>query len=247
MVQDSEFAYAQARVQARHGIRPTAATWERLESVADFRGYLHALRETSLDSWIRPLTPSADSHTIERLLRSQWSAYSERVAAWTPSKWRPSIRWWSVLPLLPALHYLQQGGKPPDWFRRDVALTSLDPESAALLTPPSGKGKHCLDAWALHWRRLWPRARHSQVQALLQLQAEVMRHLRSMNARSDDQEQGEILRRELAKIFTRLFRRHAQSPVAVFCHLGLTALDVERVRGGLSLRCLFPRDRGALQ
>ena len=46
-------------------------------------------------------------------------------------------------------------------------------------------------------------------------------------------------RRDLAHAVTRLFRRHGASPAAVFCHLVLVALDLERLRGGLVRRRLF--------
>jgi hypothetical protein len=79
---------------------------------------------------------------------------------------------------------------------------------------------------------------------LRQLQAAVNGHLQSMREAGVKQD-GDKLRGELAAALTRLFRRHAQSPVAIFCHLGLTALDVERMRGGLTSRSLFPPGHGA--
>ncbi len=39
---------------------------------------------------------------------------------------------------------------------------------------------------------------------------------------------------------SRLFRRQAASALAVFAHLALLALDIERLRGGAVRRCLFP-------
>jgi hypothetical protein len=238
----NDFAYVQARVQARHGTRPGGAEWRRLEAIADLAGYLHVLRETSLAPWIRPLTPAASSHEIEASLRERWSEYSVRVSGWSPSPWRPAIAWWSVLPVLPALQYLRQGGIPLAWFRDDPQLSS--PESGAaselVLHDP-------LDAWLSRWHRLWPRISGSQRLALFGLQKAVGDHLQSMGAARDHAGDGENLRAGLEAAFRRFFRQHAQSAVAVFCHLGLTALDVERMRGGLIQRRLFPPGNGARQ
>jgi hypothetical protein len=241
MVQQSDFAYVQARVQARHGTRPSDVDWRRLEAVTDLTGYLHGLRETSLAPWIRPLTPSADSHEIERSLRERWSAYTLRISSWSPSSWRPAIAWWSVLPLLPAMEYFRQGGIPPAWSRDDPVLKSLDSgvvSELALHDP--------LDTWLSRWRRLWPRAPGSQRVALFGLQKAVSDHLQSMRAARGMQE-SDKLRLELEAVFRRYFRRYAQSAVAVFCHLGMTALDVERMRGGLVQRSLFPPGVGAMR
>jgi hypothetical protein len=256
MVRNSDFAYAQARVQARHGARPGDATWRRLEAIADLTGFIYGLRETSLGTWIESITPSDDSHTIERLLRVRWSSYTGRIASWTPSAWQPAFSWLSILPVLPAMRYLQEGATPLRWFGDDHQLKHLGPAASEELTPArvaptvrhqialSPEQRHSLDAWASQWRRLWPGTSTAQDRALRQLQAAVNGHLQSMREAGVKQD-GDKLRGELAAALTRLFRRHAQSPVAIFCHLGLTALDVERMRGGLTSRSLFPPGHGA--
>ena len=53
------------------------------------------------------------------------------------------------------------------------------------------------------------------------------------------------LRAILDQSLTAAFRRHSQQPAAIFCHLGLVALDLERLRGGLVRRAVFPRRQGA--
>lgn len=239
MVQQSDFAYVQARVQARHGTRPSDADWRRLEAVTDLTGYLHGIRETSLAPWIRPLTPSAGSHEIERSLRERWSSYVLRISSWSPSPWRPAIAWLSVLPLLPAIEYSRQGGVSLAWSHNDPELKSLDTgvvSELALRDP--------LDTWLSRWQRLWPRAPGSERLALTGLQKAVGHHLQSMRVARGIQD-GDKFRAELEAVFRRFFRRYAQSAVAVFCHLGLTALDVERMRGGLVQRRLFPAAAGA--
>ena len=57
--------------------------------------------------------------------------------------------------------------------------------------------------------------------------------------RAGPQEASAPYRRDLAQTVTRLFRRHGGTPVAVFCHLALVALDLERLRGDLVRRALF--------
>ena len=53
------------------------------------------------------------------------------------------------------------------------------------------------------------------------------------------QETSAPYRRDLAQTLTRIFRRHGGSPAAVFCHLALVALELERLRGDLVRRRLF--------
>jgi hypothetical protein len=54
-------------------------------------------------------------------------------------------------------------------------------------------------------------------------------------------------REPLAHAFNRYFRRWSGSMSAVFCHLGLIALDAERLRAGMVLRTLLPRTEGRPQ
>ena len=53
----------------------------------------------------------------------------------------------------------------------------------------------------------------------------------------------EPLRRELVSRLQRLLRAAAGTVVVTVCHLALVALDLERLRGGLSRRCLFGDDQ----
>jgi len=237
MVQERDFAYVQARVQARHGARPSVATWRYLDAAADLAGYLHGLRETSLAPWVRPITPSDTSHDMERTLRGQWSAYTRRIASWAPSPWRPAIACLSTLPQLPALEYLRHSEKPLAWLANDPQLKLPGAESMR---------ENRLDGWLSDWRRQWPHTADSQRDALGKLQGEVITHLKYMDDAGNAQD-GDRLREQLEALFKRNFRRYAQNVIAVFCHLGLTALDVERMRGGLITRILFAPDIGVRQ
>jgi hypothetical protein len=229
MIQDSEFAYIQARIQARHGARPSDATWRRLEAIADLTGFLYGLRETSLAPWVKPLTASADSHAIEQLIRDRWAAYTELIASRAPLAWKPAIAWCAFLPALPAAHYLRRNMDVPVWVGEDPYLKSLDRSDIEEL--------RSLDAWVEKWQGLWPRTSTRLAATMTSLQDRIIGHLQMMR---DGAGNGDDLRADLDTAFTRYFRRFAQSPIAVFCHLGLTALDVERMRGGLMVRRLFP-------
>jgi broad specificity phosphatase PhoE len=143
----------------------------------------------------------------------------------------------STLPALPAIEYLRHGEKPLTWFDDDPQLESPDTESIR---------ENNLEDWLSHWRQQWPRIPESQSAALGRLQGEIIAHLRSMEKAHSGQ-QGDNLRERLEALFKRFFRRYAQSVIAVFCHLGLTALDVERIRGGLITRVLFPPVSGVRQ
>jgi hypothetical protein len=167
------------------------------------------------------------------MIRVRWTSYANRVASWAPQVWRPAIRYCSVLPALPAVRYLRYNARPLPWFRDDLHLKSLD---AWGLTEA-----HSIDAWIESWQSVWPRTTPSQAGALASFRDTVADHLHLMR---DETLNGDELREGLAMSFIRFFRRYAQSPVAVFCHLGLTALDIERMRGGLTLRSLFAAGEG---
>ena len=46
------FAYAQARLQSRHGERPGPLDWRRVQGVEDVTLYLQVARRTRLDRWV---------------------------------------------------------------------------------------------------------------------------------------------------------------------------------------------------
>ena len=52
---------------------------------------------------------------------------------------------------------------------------------------------------------------------------------------------GTALRRRFEAVLAALFRRAALSPAAAFAYLGLVLLDLERLRGELLRRAVFPR------
>lgn len=252
-----DFAYAQARLQARHGLRPTEAAWHRLEASKDLGHYLQAARASSLRPWIQHLSARMDSHGIERSLRQDWRDYVAGVAVWQPAPWRAAAAWTAVLVDLPAVAHLLHSSPAQAWMRQDPVLARLavdDPVTRreALLTShlaPVGRAwlrdRSVLDGWLDHWRRLWPADGRAVGAAMDRLVALTARHLAAMAGNAGADADGGRLRAELVSSFTAMFRRHGQHPIAMYCHLGLVALDLERLRAGLVRRSLFAKPPGA--
>jgi hypothetical protein len=95
-------------------------------------------------------------------------------------------------------------------------------------------------AWSARWQALRPRLEaHAQLSLELLLQA-VHRHEEDLKRAVDS---AEPLRSDLAHRFHRLLRTAAGTVIVTVCHLALVALDLERLRGALARRCLFPASR----
>lgn len=238
------FAFAQARLQARHGERPPQTLWRRLDSAGDFANYLDAVRRTPLNRWVEGLHSGDTGHVLETRLRQRMRHYTLEVAHWLPAPWQEAIAWMRHLPELPALQYLLSGEPAPPWMHDDDHLNALtDLERGGMLDAlAADPRRRLLEAWqpdrALHevwsrqWRQRWPR------------QPKLTRGLRTL----DDlllqalavQQHGEAFDASLVH----LFRRESFKPAAAAAHLALVALDVERLRGELLLRALFPRRSG---
>ena len=98
----AEFAYAQARIEARHGERLQDADWKTLESAAV---PVALSRARPLD--LAQAFPRADRPATCRRTRSSASCGARRrftpseIATWAPRRWRPAIAWIAALPLLP--------------------------------------------------------------------------------------------------------------------------------------------------
>ena len=246
--------YAQARLQSRHGDRLAEAGWHALEAAQTADAFLDRARATSLGRFAEPVSAAMNPHAMERALRGAWRAYVDEIAGWLPEAWRPAVAWTAPLPDLPAIDALLKG-EMPVWVGQDPALalfTETDPAQrlAALqaspfapLLPRDGESLSLGARWARHWRALWPRQSSADMRALDALARALQTHFARL-AQAAAQETSAPHRHDLDKAVTRLFRRHAASPVAVFAHLVLTAHDLERLRGGLVRRRLFaPRDR----
>ena len=222
-----EFAYAQARAQARHGRRLSADTWSLLESSVGLSQFLHQVRGTALAPRVEHFSATTSPHVIERFLRREWREEVDTAVRWVPSRWRAAVAGTGTLADLPATVYLQAGGEPQGWMADDEALSTF---TAGETTTLSGDG---LGDWLQHWRTLWPDGAgdDTMLEALVSL-------VRKHGIRDEQAEAGDW-REPLEERAVRILRRHRERPVTVFCHLLLCALELHRLRQGLLQRALF--------
>lgn len=208
---DPRFAFAQARMQARHANRPGGEDWRRLAASQGVEPLLDAARGTSLEQWVRSVPRNADARSVEAELVAAFRAHVDEVAGWVPDRWASAVRWIQWLPLLPRLE----------------SSSSAEIESG-LIAPLFGAG--AARAWLERWLELSPR--RDELAPLIDAGRS---HLRAM-AELRDQESGWPLRLALAKELERVLRRRAVSPAAVFAFLGLGLLEVERLRAAIIVR-----------
>lgn len=246
----SKFDYIQARLQARHGQRPGEDRWRLMESATDLGSYLQYARATALSPWVQHLPPQADVHQIERSLRQSWYTYATEVAGWAPGEWRPAIRWTAYLVDLPHIAHLARGGSVRPWMLEDPRLAPLAMEDfqrrrEALAASPYSEtagaiaaNRSPVEAWLDSWEEIWPAS--ESVPALQALRLLLGSHIQGIQQETESQPIGPALRRQFAERLTAVFRRESGRIGAVFAHLALMLLDLERLRGGLVLRALFP-------
>lgn len=245
---DLSFAYAQARLQARFGGRPTSSDWNQLEATADLAAALQVIRNSSLANWTGRLGARPDIHEIERGLREEWTRAVDEIADWQPAPWRAAMAWLRWLPYLAPLEKLARGGHAPAWMRKDpvlgpvVAREPLERAAALRRTPiaPLAAGfqpdSDVTDAWTRHWRALWPgqTAAKRELEGLLREVAQHARQLASLPDESGSADATQTLRRRLQLHF----RRSPLTPASTAAFIGLLALDVRRLRGLLAVRTL---------
>ncbi len=248
MTAQHDFAFIQARLQARHGARLSEEEWQLLRSNRSLGLFLEKARTTPLSRWTDQLHANMKPHTIERLLRASWRDYVAEIAHWPDRKWRDAILWLAHLPDLPILDYLLKGGPAPKWLGRDTRLTPFtlsDPKVRDEAVHKSRLGpivygndntQSIRARWAHHFEEVWPSDEKPYLPVLTQ---PLDRLFRSFEVRAGAIKVEEKLA-ELTHILTRLFRRYLLTPVVVFTHLGLVVVDLFRLRGDLLARCLFP-------
>ncbi len=251
MSTEANLDYALARVHARHGQRLDEAGWRRLEASRELGLYLAAVRASALAEWVSTFDAEHDSHAVERALRQRWRQYVCAVAAWHPGIWQAWLSWLAWLPGLSLLAQLARADPAPAWMLADpvygplapgtpaeraaaIAGSTLAPLESALTGRRSPRS-----AWNAHWQRLLPRADERTRQCLAQLLQAMARHEQDLLRAADS---AEALRGALAHRLQRLLRIAAGTVIVTVSHLGLVALDLERLRGGLARRYLFAAD-----
>jgi hypothetical protein len=244
--------YALARMHARLGRRPPEAAWRSIEQSRDIAPILDLCRETSLQSVVKELPAPCDLHSVDHAVRLGWRRAVDEALNWMPPDYADALQWCRLVPLLPALAHLARGGDPALWMRTEPDLAELsaapgDQRAAIVahgrLAPLSivwQKPEFLAEAWTAEWqRRLPPEALEDT--ALASLARELERHLEHFQ--DADTHEAPELRRDLESHLLATFRRNPLDSAAVFAWLGLTALDLERLRGELARRLAFPRAR----
>lgn len=238
-----EFAYAQARAQARLGERLTPTAWQLLEASGTLAQYLHAARSTALRERVRSLTAAASPHSIERSLRREWRAEVRRTASWVPERWRPAVAWTTWLCDLPTLAHLEQGGEILPWMADDKQLAPFAIDDSAirqreLFTAGLGAlaaGDDVLTAWRQRFEALCPES-DSGGRQLRDFIDRIDIYRQEPETRSGSRTApGQLLEARAAW----LVRRNFREAVTVFAHLLLVALELGRLRDGLVRRALF--------
>lgn len=251
MAEDARFAYLQARLQARHGDRPSPDDWRVVEASADLSHFLDALRRTVLKRWIGDINEQMEPEAIERQFRTAWRDAVDQAADWAPKEWRPAVNWTRWLPELPAIDQMLRGAKVAPWMRADPVMRELafdeiprrrealaESPLAPLAAAEAPSGPHVADAWVTEWRRRLPAEGRNPDGELAQILAHLRMHVEAM--RSSDEQDGRQLRNSLGVRVARRFRRGAGTAVALFSHLVLDGLELERVRAGVMARRLLP-------
>ncbi|MEO8677152.1 MAG: hypothetical protein ABI569_16370 [Casimicrobiaceae bacterium] len=247
MIRAGDLDYALARVAARFGERPGEAAWRSLTVIRGLPALLDAARSTPFRRWVTGISPDADPHAIEAALRANVRALVDEVRLWMPPEWQRAIAWAGLLVELPVVQYLARRGAPLPWMRGDAVFGDLAddtaiPDAAGPLAPlaatwsdPDGFAR----AWRAEWQRRVPRDARSD-RALLGEFARILDKHRGALAEPVARD-GALPRRVLASRLTLLYRRAISDPAAVFIFLALSALDLERLRGDLLRRAIFPR------
>jgi hypothetical protein len=249
MIDCGSLEYSQARVQARHGQRPDEGAWQRLQTTRDFGALLTTARTGALGPWVADLTPQSTSQQIDAAMRMHWRACVADVTGWMPVEWRAALAWCAFLPDLPALQHLARGGSAqawmaddPDWQALSVApvddratILSAGPLAslAGAWSAPSALGK----AWLAEWEQRLPQALTRADESLRRLVDTMLAHGAAFAGAAPGS--GETLRRDLRARLSAQMRRATLEPAIAFIHLGLCALDLERLRGELMCRALF--------
>jgi hypothetical protein len=255
VIECGSLEYAQARLQSRHGQRASEAQWQLLETTREFAALLDAARTGPLRRWVAGITAQADSPQIEAVLRAHWHAEVAEIVGWMPDAWHSALAWCAVLPELPVLQHLARGGHAEAWTQQDARWRELcavtgDERSTVLalgpwraLAPAWSAPATLAHAWHAEWQRRLPQPLHEADDSLRQMVAALRLHGAAFAAAPPGL--GTTLRRALQARLSLLMRRATLEPAAAFIHLALSALELERLRGELLGRRLFPHAKVA--
>ncbi len=253
MSHQASFAYAQARLQARHGLRPGEPLWQRLASAGDLANYLQQAQRTALRPWVLGMQATQSSHAIELSLRRHFRTYVDEVADWLPGHWGGAVRWIRRMPDLPALQHLVRGETAPPWLLEDPELRPFASENiasrleamhnsdCASLATAWQRGDTLYEGWLEQWQRHWKGSRPfaEGFSCLARLLRQYLQVRPARQAVTSDRR-----RHMLVSGLNYTFRRYSFEPAAACAHLGLIALDLEKLRSDLLQRALFAESTG---
>jgi len=247
MNRSGDLEYAFARISSRFGERPTEAAWRAIAIVRGLPAFLDAARSSPLRHWTVGLTPDAGTRAIEAALVGRWRVLVDEVRAWMPEHWQASVTWAGTLIDLPLAEYVARGGAPLSWMQDDPmyreivrspgarpARGPLAPLAAAWTRPEGLFG-----AWRDEWSRRVPRNAWAERTAIVDCARLLLAH-RAALADPSVRDAG-LLRSALVTRLSVLYRRATLDPGVAFIFLALSALDMERLRGELLRRAIFPR------
>jgi hypothetical protein len=257
MIAGLPLPYAYARGRARLALRPDERHWRDWHAARGLAVLIDAVRSSPFADGISGIAPGAEADAVELALRVQLRARIAEVAAWAPDAWRPALLWTRRLIDLPLQAHLAAGGTEPEWMRDDPAAaqrgqTDAATPAAAVLLAPCRCRNAAVDArhtaalhpalrdWLERWRALWPPMSTDERSALEALTTTVAQHLTRFAAAAP--EDAAALRSALHPRLLAFARLQAAEPVALFALLVLHALDLERLRGELLRRALFPAE-----
>jgi len=234
--------YAHARLAARYGKRPGAAQWHRIEHARTLGALLEAVRGTAFGDLVTALSVDDDAHAVEALLRRRWRALVGEVASWVPQRWQAAVRWCAVLPDLPVLAHAARAGARPRWIEEDPLYRDVAAGGPAAASPfaPLASAWTAPEALGAAWHREFRRrVAAGDGGPLPAIERAVLTHLAAF--RGTDLDDGTPLRRRLEEVLAVLFRRAALTPAEAFAFLAIALIDLERLRGELLRRVVFPR------
>lgn len=215
-------AYAQARMQARHADRLSPRQWTELSASRTAEHLLRSVRESSLGRWTRLLDRAPDARAVEDALALEFRTHTDEVAEWVGPPWDHAVRWVRWLPLLVRLEGSEE----------NAARAARDGGAGELVD------RDARSIWHARFRSLEPRSSESLEELLDMVARELHRR------RTETESAGARARFE--RELERRFRRHAGTPVAVFAHLALTLVDLERLRAAILVRLLLIDERSAV-
>jgi hypothetical protein len=252
MANAARYAYVQTRLQARHGARPDENEWRKLRSIGDMGNYLQVAQRGPLNLWVVGIAVNTPVHEIEFLLRQRFRAYIGELSRWLSNDWLPAILWVRRLLDLPALAHILSGQPAANWMLDDPELKPFIHvnqnlredafiESDCTVFLKAWKSQESLaDAWFREWLSLSPSGgKNTRLESLWKRVSKKLDEQCEAPESSTEQSR-ELLEQELRA----LFRILAGHPENAFVHLGLIAMDLEKLRGDLLHRAIFQTSSG---